>query len=217
MRSIFLVPAGNAGVFDEALSSAAEAVAIDVTAGGASEAAEMLQALRARGRRALARIHALTSGLADSDLDAVMAQAPYGILLPQACGGRDVQHLGAKLAVREAENALEDGATRIFASGADVPEAIFALATMARATRRLAGLVWDGAALSGALGVDEEAPILSNARAQLVFAAAAAGAPALLDATRSRGETLSQARRDGFGGARVASATAAQACERIFA
>ncbi|MBB4197587.1 hypothetical protein CCR94_13355 [Rhodoblastus sphagnicola] len=215
MRSIFLVPAGDAALFAEALASAAEAVAIDASAGGAPEAAEMLGVLRERGRRALARIHALTSGLAESDLDTVMAQAPYGIILPQACGGRDVQHLGAKLAVREAENALEDGATRILASAADLPEAVFLLGGMARATRRLVGLVWDGAALAGALGVDEESEILAPARAQTVFAAAAAGTPAILDA-RGCAETLEQARRDGFGGALVDSAALAEAAERIF-
>lgn len=214
MRSIFLVPAGNAALFDEALGSVAEAVAIDVTRGAASEAAPMLRHLRERGRRSLARIHALTSGVADSDLDAVMANAPYGIILPQACGGRDVQHLGAKLAVREAENALEDGSTRILASGADLPEAVFALGTLASATRRLVGLLWDGAALAGALGVGEDAEVLSHARAQLVFAAAAAGAPALVDASGLR--DLSKARRDGFGGALVTSRATAEACERIF-
>jgi len=212
MRSIFVVPAGDAALFDEALGVAG-AIAIDVTA-GAAEAAEMLKILRERGRRALARIHALTSGLADSDLDVVMAQAPYGIILPQACGGRDVQHLGAKLAVREAENGLEDGVTRILACAADLPEAIFALGTFGGATRRLVGLVWDAAALAGALGVGEDAEILSHARAQIVFAAAAAGAPALADASGWR--DLSQARRDGFGGALVTSAAVAEACERIF-
>jgi citrate lyase subunit beta/citryl-CoA lyase len=217
MRSIFLVPAGNGALFEEALSSVAAAVAIDVAAGGGAEAAQMLEVLRKRGRRALARIHALTSGLADSDLDAAMAQAPWGIVLPQACGGRDVQHLGAKLAVREAENALGDGATRILASAADLPEAIFALATMACATRRLIGLAWDASALAGALGVGEDAAVLAHARAQIVFAAAAAGAPALLDARGARAEFLLQARRDGFGGALIDSAAAAEACERIFA
>jgi citrate lyase subunit beta/citryl-CoA lyase len=214
MRSIFLVPAGNAAQFDEALGSVAEAVAIDVTTGAASEAAAMLKHLRERGRRSLARIHALTSGLADSDLDAVMPHAPYGIILPQACGGRDAQHLGAKLAVREVENALEDGSTRILASAADLPEAIFALGTFSGATRRLVGLVWDSAALAGALGVGEESGVLAHARAQMVFAAAAAGAPALVDATGAR--DLSQARRDGFGGALVASGATAEACGRIF-
>ncbi len=174
----------------------------------------MLKILRERGRRSLARIHALTSGLADSDLDAVMASAPYGIILPQACGGRDVQHLGAKLAVREAENGLEDGSTRILASAADLPEAIFALGSLAGATRRLLGLLWDGAALAGALGVGEDAEVLAVARAQLVFAAAAAGAPALADASAVR--DFSKARRDGFGGALVTSRAAAEACERIF-
>jgi len=215
MRSIFLVPAGDGARFEAALASVAEAVAIDVSEGGASEAASMLKTLRDGGRRALARIHALTSGLADSDLDTVMAQAPYGIILPQACGGRDVQHLGAKLAVREAENGLEDGSTRILAAAADLPEAIFALGAMARPSRRLVGLIWDPAALAGALGVDEDSDVLSYARAQLIFAAAAGGTPALLDASAVL-ETLSEARRGGFAGALVANATAAEAAQRAF-
>jgi citrate lyase subunit beta/citryl-CoA lyase len=216
MRSIFLVPAGDAALFDEALASATEAIAIDITAGDVAEAAKRIELLRQGGKRALVRIHALTSGLADSDLDAVMVAAPYGIILPQACGGRDVQHLGAKLAVREAENALEDGSTRILASGADLPEAIFILGSMARATRRLVGLVWDGAALAGALGVSVEAEVLGPARAQIVFSAAAAGVPALVDASGAYAEDLLHAKHNGFGGALVTSAALAEAAERIF-
>lgn len=64
MRSIFLVPAGDAALFEEALASVAEAVAIDVASGGAPEGARMMEILRQRGRRVLAQIHALTSGVA---------------------------------------------------------------------------------------------------------------------------------------------------------
>jgi citrate lyase subunit beta / citryl-CoA lyase len=63
--------------------------------------------------------------------------------------------------------------------------------------------------------VGEDADVLACARAQLVFAAAAAGAPALVDAVAS--PDFSRARRDGFGGAVVTSRAAAEACERIFA
>jgi hypothetical protein len=63
--------------------------------------------------------------------------------------------------------------------------------------------------------VADDAEVLAFARAQLVFAAAAAGAPALADASAS--PDFSRARRDGFGGALVTSRAAAEACERIFA
>jgi citrate lyase subunit beta/citryl-CoA lyase len=44
-----------------------------------------------------------------------MEAGPDGIMLPKAAGGPDVAHLGAKLAVREAEFGLPDGETRIVA------------------------------------------------------------------------------------------------------
>jgi citrate lyase subunit beta/citryl-CoA lyase len=216
MRSIFLVPAGNAAALEQALASDAEAVAIDLVASGASQPAEMLAILRGGAKKALARIHPLTSGLADADLDAVMPHAPYGIILPHARGGRDVQHLGAKLAVREAENALEDGVTKILASAADLPEAIFELGSMARATRRLIGLLWDAAALAGSLGVTEESGVLDHARAQLIFAAAASGAPALIAETDANPEALALAARDGFSGALVVDSVQAQHAARLF-
>ncbi len=152
MRKLILMRAGDELALRAGLFGEAEAFVVDLQHTPAETAADLLKIASALGRRSLARIHPLASGRADSDLDAIMRWAPYGVILPQAGGGSDAQHLGAKLAVREAENGLDDGVTRIFASAADLPMAIFKLGSLAGATRRLAGLIWDAGALAEAWG-----------------------------------------------------------------
>jgi citrate lyase subunit beta/citryl-CoA lyase len=65
-----------------------------------------------------------------------MEAGPDGIMLPKAAGGPDVAHLGAKLAVREAEFGLPDGETRIVAIATETGRGVFALGTYAGASRR---------------------------------------------------------------------------------
>lgn len=202
MRKLILMRAGDELALRAGLFGEAEAFVVDLQHTPAETAADLLKIASALGRRSLARIHPLASGRANSDLDAIMRWAPYGVILPQAGGGSDAQHLGAKLAVREAENGLDDGVTRIFASAADLPMAIFKLGSLAGATRRLAGLIWDAGALAEALGVAADSPVLEPARAKLVYAAAAAGVPAYTRLARSR--DWADAARDGFVGALIA-------------
>ena len=79
----------------------------------------MFDQSRARdpGQRLVVRVSPLSAGFTDADLDLVMPAAPDAILLPLVVGGADIQHLAAKLAVREAECGTADGATRILALG----------------------------------------------------------------------------------------------------
>ncbi len=131
MRSLLITPADEKRLA-EALKSGADAVIVDLASvapaertGARALAARFLKGRRGRGGSALmVRINALDSGEADADLDAVMAGAPEAILLPGSIGGPSVQQLSAKLAVREAEFSLADGATRIIAV-ADSAEALF--------------------------------------------------------------------------------------------
>ena len=217
MRSLLIVPADSLSDFERALASEADGLAIDLACGGAAtspeilaqrreSAARMIGMARDAGKICLAQIHPLPSGLADADLDIVMPAQPDGIVLPQAIGGRDVQHLGAKLAVREAENGLDDGYAKILALGGDSPAALFELNSFPRATRRLIGIGRDEKALAQALGVAVGAGSepLRVARSLCLFAAAAAGAPAYDCSEDSAGEDFVQAcaaaARDGFAG-----------------
>jgi len=139
MRSILIFPATRRAL-EQALASETDALAVDFSGASDMDAAAIIGEAHARGKKCLAQIHALDSGLADADLDAVMPGRPDGIILPDACGGRDVQHLGAKLAVREAENDLPEGVLKILALAGDSPAALFELGSIARASRRLIGL-----------------------------------------------------------------------------
>ncbi|WP_298423938.1 aldolase/citrate lyase family protein [Rhodoblastus sp.] len=213
MRSILVVSAASPAAFAAALTSDADALAIDLsmddTERTRAAAVEMIAAAKAAGRKRLALIHPLASGLADADLDAVMAAPPDGIILPDALGGRDIQHLGAKLAVREAENDLPDGSMKILPLVADSPAAIFELGALVRATHRLIGIGRDEGLLAARLGLaralqGEKPDPLRLARSLAVLAAAAAGAPAYDCAEPGEDDDFARAcalaARDGFSG-----------------
>jgi citrate lyase subunit beta / citryl-CoA lyase len=121
------------------------------------------------------------AGDLDAELDALLPAAPDGLVLP-AESGADVQHLGIKLAVREAKLGFADGATWLIARAGATPGALFHLGSFAGASRRLAALAFDGEALAASLRRSEDAPDapLAVARSLTLFAAKAAGVPALL-------------------------------------
>ena len=164
MRSLLFVPADSDRKLEKSLSSGADAVILDLED---SISAEARPAARERARhfieqtrqlasapRLILRINALDTGETDCDLDAVMQAGPHAIMLPKCRNGADVQHLGAKLAVREAEFALPDGATGIIAIATETAGSLFGLGSYAGASRRLLGLAWGAEDLSAALGAE---------------------------------------------------------------
>ena len=132
----------------------------------------------------IVRVSPLNSGETDRDLDAVMPAAPFAVMLPGTRGAASVQRLSTKLAVREALNAMEDGATAILAS-VDTAEGLLAAASLRGASPRLIGVAWDAEALAAEVGAERArddgalgAP-LRTARDTILFAAAAAGVEAI--------------------------------------
>ena len=149
----------------------------------------------------------LDSGRLDADLAAIMPAAPDGIVLPGCRSGRDIQHLGGKLAVREAEAGLNDGATRVVAMLGTPISGLLDMNSLAGSSRRLAGITWNREALAAELGIDAEAGAelpapLALARTLTVLAAAAAGVPAIDAACRLTDAHFAaacrEARQDGF-------------------
>lgn len=221
MRSLLFVPADSEKKLEKALSSGADCLLIDLEDSVAlpvkAKAREMAsaflaQAVRRRPRpRLFVRVNGLESAEHDLDLEAVMPAAPDGILLPKCANGADLQHLGAKLAVKEAENDLTAGSTKILALVTETAASIFAMSTYRSASQRLAGLAWGAEDLSAAIGAEMNrttdgayaAPYLL-ARSLTLFAAAAAEVPAIdtvyLDFRDLEGFRLEceAARRDGF-------------------
>jgi citrate lyase subunit beta / citryl-CoA lyase len=223
MRSLLFIPADSEKKLAKGLASGADGLILDLEDSVAPEAKAMAReqaraflasALRAPKRpRLYVRVNGLKSGLTDADLDAVMAGPPDGILLPKSLNGASIQHLGAILAVKEAEYELADGATKILAIATETPASLFNMGSYAGASARLEGLTWGGEDLAVALGATANRgadggytfPYLL-ARSLTLFAAAAAGVLAI-DAVHGNFRDLARLRleceeaaRDGFAG-----------------
>ena len=221
MRSALFVPGDSERKMAKGLDSGADCLFVDLEdsvaasrKGFARDAARAFVAdARQRPTRPLlyVRVNALDSGLTEADLDGVMAAKPDGILLPKPRGGIDVQHLAAKLAVREADHDISDGATKIICVATETAAAVFGLPTYAGSSRRLVALTWGAEDLSSDLGAETNrlpdgrfAPPYALARTLTLLAAVAAGVqpmdtvyPNFRDDTGFRAE-CEAARRDGF-------------------
>ncbi|MBM1170772.1 HpcH/HpaI aldolase/citrate lyase family protein [Microvirga arabica] len=221
MRSLLFVPGDSARKLEKGLTSGADVLLIDLEDSVALSAkeearrvtAEFLnqQRTKAERPRLLVRVNGLTTGLIDADLDDVMQAGPDGIVLPKTVGGADVAHLGAKLAVREAEFGLADGATRILAIATENAAGVFALGTFAGASHRLMGMTWGGEDLSADLGAETNRGAdgmytdpYRLARSLTLLGAAAAGVDAV-DSVFTNFRDMAgleaecrEARRDGF-------------------
>ncbi len=223
MRSLLFVPGDSPRKQQKGLESGADALILDLEDSVALEAKPQarettrafLGAARNLPKRPLliVRINALTTGLSDADLDAVMPGAPDAIMLPKSEGGSDVGHLAAKIAVREAEADLPDGITRILPIATETGKAVFGLGTYARSSHRLMALTWGAEDLSAGLGAETNrledgsyADPYRLARSLTLFGASAAQVDAIdtvftnfRDEDAFRAECRA-ARRDGFTG-----------------
>lgn len=164
LRSLLFVPGDSRGKLDRGLSSGADALIVDledsVAFAAKAQAREIAAQFLRDARTAtgcpmlIVRINGLDTELHEADLDAVMLAAPDAIMLPKAEGGIDIQHLAAKIAVREAESELADGSTKIIAIATETAKGVFALGSYAGASHRLLGLAWGGEDLSSDLGAE---------------------------------------------------------------
>jgi citrate lyase subunit beta/citryl-CoA lyase len=221
MRSLLFVPGDQPRKIEKGLTSGADVLLVDLEDSVApankvaarAVARDAIAAAKAAGAapRLFVRVNALDTGLTDDDLDLVMQAGPDGILLPKALSGMDVQHLAAKLAVREAENGLPDGGTVIIAIATETAASLFTMGSYRGATHRLAGLTWGAEDLSADLGAETNRTpdgLLTDpyrmARVLTLFAAHAAGVAAIdsvFTAFRDDAGLTAEcaaARRDGF-------------------
>jgi citrate lyase subunit beta / citryl-CoA lyase len=216
MRSHLLVQIDGETRLEQALTSGADCLWLDF------EIAEpriremvsgFLQSTRQRPQRPRLYVHVkrLAWDEIDSGLEIIMKGAPDGIVLPKSRNGADVQHLGTKLAVHEAQYGLADGGTQIIAIAAQTPAAAFQMGTYIGASRRLAGLAWAPDDLACAVSARAThmqdgalTPPLALARSLVLMAAKAAGVTAIDCAYSDRNEGLKSeceaGRRDGFTG-----------------
>jgi citrate lyase subunit beta/citryl-CoA lyase len=222
MRSLLFVPGDSERKLEKGFGAGADVVIVDLEDSVAPQNKATARAVAARfiverrGQTTSAiyiRVNDLSTGLTDDDLAALVAARPDGIMLPKSNSGQDVQHLSAKLRVREAENGLPDGSIRILPIITETPAGILAAATYAGASARLAGLTWGAEDLSAAIGArstrDEQGrytDVFRHARLTTILAAGAAEVAAIdtvfpnfRDMAAFAAE-CAEAERDGFTG-----------------
>lgn len=223
MRSYLFVPGDAPRKLEKGLTSGADALLLDLEDSVAPDSKpkareivrEYLNAHVAKKERPrlFVRVNALDTGLTDTDLDAVIAARPDGILFPKSRHGGDVTHLDAKLTAREALHGITEGATRILVLVTESAQALFGLHNYRGASKRLDGMTWGAEDLSADIGAETNRNENGDytdpyrlARAQCLIAAVAAEVapidsiyPNFRDAEGLKRETL-EGRRDGFTG-----------------
>ncbi|MEL6968182.1 MAG: CoA ester lyase [Pseudomonadota bacterium] len=162
MRSALFIPGDSERKLAKGLGSGADVLLIDLedsvalddkSKARATTLAFLTDAKREKRRPALyVRVNAFDTELTEDDLAGVMSAAPEGIVLPKSEHGRDVTRLDAILRVFEAENNLNDGATRILAIATETAIGALQANTYGRASKRLMGLTWGAEDLSADIG-----------------------------------------------------------------
>lgn len=193
MRSLLFVPADSERKLAKGLESGADALILDLEDSVAAEAKDAARAMAREflesqnsGPALYIRINDLASGLADDDLEAVLAGAPTGIMLPKSNSVSDVASLATRLRVLEAEHGLDDGVTRIIPIITETALGVFNAASYHTMPARLAGLTWGAEDLSSEIGAsvtrDETGAytdLFRHARVATLLAASAAGTMAI--------------------------------------
>jgi len=223
MRSFLFVPADSPRKLEKGMTSGADAliidledsIAVDGKAAARQSAAAFLKEVMPSAARPtiLVRVNGLHTGFTDADLDAVAPARPDAIMLPKAEGGASVTHADAKLAAREAQNALPDGHIKILPIATETAAAMFLAGTFAGSSKRLIGLTWGAEDLSAELGAQANRNVDGHfldpyrlARVLCLAGAAAAGIPAIdtvyVDFRNAEGfrRECEDACRDGFTG-----------------
>jgi citrate lyase subunit beta / citryl-CoA lyase len=218
-RSYLFVPGDSERKLAKALDAGADALILDledaVAAGARSKARALVaEFLGDNGTvSAWVRINALDTGDALADLREVIPARPAGIVLPKAIGAGDVLRLGTLLDVLEPQCGCEAGSVGILPIATERPAALFRLHEFAGSVPRLTAVGWGAEDLSAAVGASASRdtsgawlPPYQLARSLCLFAAAAAGVPAIetvyTDFRDQAGLEASAtgARRDGFTG-----------------
>lgn len=196
MRSLLFAPGDTPRKMEKAAASGADAIILDLEdsvaetrkAEGRACVAEFLRSTpRGAGQpKLIVRVNSLDTGWTDDDLAAIIAAAPDAVLLPKASSGADLQDLGARIAVLEAQAGLDDGAVRIHALMTETARGMLNAPTFARKSARLETLSWGAEDLAADIGASANrdsggiyTDVFRLARTLTLMAAADAGVEAI--------------------------------------
>ena len=184
-RSFLFVPADSERKLAKAGDVGADALILDLedaVAPAARPEARLRAADYIGGRQNIwVRINPIDTDDSMADLEAVVAAAPAGIVLPKPGSAADVATLADRLDRLEAQHGIAGGSTRIMALCTERPAALFTLDSYAGATPRLSALSWGAEDLGAAIGAKTNRdadgnwlPVFEMARSLCLLAAAAA-------------------------------------------
>ena len=194
MRSLLFVPAHDERKLAKGLNSGADALIIDledaVPEAEKPRARSMCAAFVRENRsrmKLFVRINALSTPHAAADLEAVVASAPHGLMLPKCEGGEDVAALSKQVGDLEARHGVASGSIRILPIATETAAGLLAMQSYAKAAGpRLCGLMWGGEDLAADIGaVSNKGPDgrytapYELARTLTLLAATAAQVPAV--------------------------------------
>ncbi|HEX2794498.1 MAG TPA: CoA ester lyase [Croceicoccus sp.] len=163
LRSLLFVPGDSEKKLAKTADCGADAVILDLEdsvsperKGEARRLVAELLAAQPRGDRPVqlwVRVNPFDTGLALTDLAAVMPGAPDGIVQPKIDGPDCVARLSHYLDAMEAALGLPAGSTPVIAIATETAAAPFGLGAFAKADLpRLAGLTWGAEDLAAAIG-----------------------------------------------------------------
>ena len=238
LRSLLFVPGDSERKFARARECGADALILDLEdsvaaahkAAARALAARLIDANEKRGWFIFVRVNALGTGLTLDDMNAVVKPGLAGLLVPKTAGAADLERIGHYLDVLEARAGMREGSVRLAAVATETPKAMFALGSYAPAHPRLVALTWGAEDLSAALGATDNKESdgawtspYQLARAQCLFAAAAAEVAAIDTIFADFGDTnglardCARSRRDGFSGRLAIHPDQVDAINRLYA
>lgn len=223
MRSMLFVPGDSERKLGKCLEAGADALILDLEDSVGADRKEIardlvrnfLAANRNGDRRGAlwVRINSFDSPHWRTDLEAVMAGAPVGLLLPKTTSGADVRRMSAMIDQIEADLGLNYASTQILPIVTELPVSILSMHSYIGASERMTALSWGAEDLSAELGAqstrDETGCLTSPFRLArdlaLMTAVASAAQPIDTVFVNFRDETglnseCERAVRDGFTG-----------------
>ncbi len=249
LRSLLHVPIADVPIVDVLLfdgpdavtargdlaRTVADALVIDIS-GGMPHAddsrgravADLVRTLVQNARaRVFVRVSGVASGRLEADLALVLPSRPFGVMLADVAGPIDVEELGARLRVSEAELGRADGETRIIPV-LGTPAGVLSLAGGAAwPLARIAAMAWEPP-LAPEITPAGLPDFAFNGAARLArnltaLAAARAGVPAIdplpetVQADDAFRHACLAARHEGIGGRMVRNAAQAVIADAAFA
>ncbi len=159
-RSLLFVPANKEGLIDEAKTSAADVVVLDLEdlvsaeekAAARSGTKAAIEKLKAAGKMIHVRINPLESGLTREDLTAVVGPGLDGIVFPKTNAPHQIRELDVMIREQEVRHEVRPGTAALFPHVGSA-NGLLRCQEIALASTRIAGMALDVDAYADDVGI----------------------------------------------------------------